>query len=415
VRFLILTQYFAPEIGAPSIRFAALIRALRKHGHDIEVVTAMPNYPKGRIFPDYRGRFYMRETRDGATVHRVWLYGALGTGVSRLISYLSFTLLCLMGLFKARRPDYLFVESPPLFLGLPAVLYSRIKGVPFIFNVADLWPDSLVSVGYDAPSIFVRLAERLEAWTYRKAAFVNAVTEGIADVLHLQKGVPERKILFLPNGVDTELFRPRPPDRKLAEELGLVDKKIILYAGNMGVAQGLDVVVDAMALVAGRAPDILFVFIGDGSEKQRIASRVHELGLDNIRFLDPRPPEAIGPLYDLAIAGFASLKKDKLMEGARPSKIFPIMACAKPVIYSADGEGARLVEEAGAGLVTPAGDAEALSRVMLRLADDPDLARELGRNGCAYVQTNLDWFVLAGRWLDQLARNDQPVAPAEGS
>ncbi len=415
MRFLILTQYFAPEIGAPSIRFAALIRALRKHGHDVEVVTAMPNYPKGRIFPDYRGRFYMRENRDGVIIHRVWLYGALGTGLPRLMSYLSFTMLCLVGLFKARRPDYLFVESPPIFLGVPAVLYSRIRRVPFIFNVADLWPDSLISVGYDARSTFVRLAERLEAWIYCKAAFVNAVTEGIADVLRHQKGVPEKKILFLPNGVDTELFRPRSPNQKLAEELGLVGKKIILYAGNMGVAQGLDVVVDAMALVADRDPDILFVFIGDGSEKQRIANRVRELGLNNIRFLDPRPPEAIGPLYDLAVAGFASLKKDKLMEGARPSKIFPVMACAKPVIYSADGEGARLVEEAGAGLVAPAGDAKALSQAILRLTNEPELARELGRKGCAYVQSHLDWFVLAGHWLEQLARGNQPVAPAKGS
>ncbi|MBC7361716.1 MAG: glycosyltransferase family 4 protein [Candidatus Aminicenantes bacterium] len=406
MRFLVLAQYFPPEIGAPQLRLAALVRELRRLGHEVEVVTAMPNHPTGRIFPEYRGRFYRCEEWEGVPVHRVWLYPSLGAGIKRVLNYLSFSSTCLLALARARKPDYVFVESPPLFLGVPGYLASQLWRVPLIFNVADLWPDSVRELGLMRDGPFLRLAEALERWIYHKAAYVNAVTKGIRTVLIVKKQVPEAKVLFLPNGVDTDLFRPRPPDRDLAHKLGLEDRKIVLYAGTLGYAQGLDVALEAMQLLQ-RDGNVSLVFVGDGSEREKLIKGARTRGIANVIFLDPCPPERVARLYSIAYAGFASLRGLPLFKGARPSKLFPIMASGKPVIYSGAGEGARLIEEARAGLVVPPEDPKALAEAIRHLVEHPELAAEMGRNGRAFVERNLSWSALVEDWLAQLAERER--------
>jgi len=402
LRFLILTQYFPPEVGAPQVRLAAVAKELKRIGHDVEIVTALPNHPTGIIDSKYRGKFYIREAWEGMPVHRLWLYAATGIGIKRLLSYISFSATSLLGLLRARRPDYIFVESPPLFLGITASFWSIIRKVPFIFNVADLWPDSVRELGLLKEGLVLRAAEHLEIWIYRNAAFVNAVTEGIHRVLTKDKKVPDQKVLFFPNGVDTNLFRPRNPDVVLANELGLTQKQVIMYAGTLGVAQGLEVIIDAFRQIQGSAPRAHMVFIGDGPEKSRLQSLVNKWNLNNITFLDPAPPEFVARLYSISIAGFASLKNLPIFEGARPSKIFPIMASAKPVIYSGAGEGARLIEEAKAGIVVPPEDPAALARAIVEISRKPELAEELGNNGRRYVEENLSWSRIVDSWLNQL-------------
>ena len=197
MRMLILTQFFAPETGAPQTRLGALARELIRLGHEAEVVTAMPNYPAGRIFSAYRGRFYCREDWGGIAIHRVWVHASMGKGAGRLLNYLSFAATSLYALIKSKRPDYIFVESPPLFLAIPAILMARLWRVATILNVADLWPDSVRQLGILKPGIILRAAERLERWAYRRADFVNAVTEGIARTLIEDKSVPGHKLLRL--------------------------------------------------------------------------------------------------------------------------------------------------------------------------------------------------------------------------
>ncbi|MGE5482441.1 MAG: glycosyltransferase family 4 protein [Bacteroidota bacterium] len=402
MRFLILTQYFPPEIGAPQVRLGALTRELVRLGHEVEVVTALPNHPTGRILPEYRRRFYWRETRDGAIVHRVWLYASVGAGLKRIVNYLSFTATCFWGLLRARRPDYVFVESPPLFLSVPGALAASIWRAPVIFNVADLWPDSVRELGLMREGLALRLADALERWTYRHCDYVNAVTEGIREMLTGKKGVPAAKVLFLPNGVDTETFKPAPADAAIERELGLAGQKLIVYAGTLGYAQGLEVALEAMTRLQVEAPEALLLFIGDGSEKERLVRRTAELGLQNVRFLAPQPPEYVARLYSVAYAGFASLKNLPLFEGARPSKLFPIMAAGKPVVYSGAGEAVRLIKGAQAGLTVAPEDAAALADTLLRLLRSPGLAAELGSNGRAYVETKLSWRMVVEQWLQQL-------------
>jgi glycosyltransferase involved in cell wall biosynthesis len=397
-----VTQYFPPEIGAPQVRLAAMARELVRLGHDVEVVTGLPNHPTGRIFPDYRGKFALTEEWEGIRVHRSWIYAATGAGWRRMLNYGSFALTSLVGLLQSKRPDYVFVESPPLFVSVPAWLMCLAWRRPFIFNVADLWPDSVRELGLMREGVMLRAAEWLEGWSYDRATFVNAVTEGIREDLRTKKHVPERKLLFLPNGVDTELFKPSDPDAELARSLGLEGKQVIVYAGTLGFAQGLDVGLAAMGAVRESHPDARLVFIGDGSDRARLEKAARELRLENVLFLPPNRPEYVARLYSFAVAGFAALKDLPLFEGARPSKIFPIMGCGRPVLYSGSGEGARLVQAADAGFITPPEDAPALATAIRALLDDPSLAARQGANGRAYVERELSWRALVSDWLVQL-------------
>lgn len=402
MRFLILTQYFPPENGAPQVRLAALTRELRRLGHEVEVATAMPNYPTGEILGGYRGALYRREEWEGVPVHRVWLYASMGAGFRRLVSYASFAATSLVALSRAQRPDYLFVESPPLSLSLPAILAAAIWRVPVILNVADLWPDSVRELGIMQDGLALRAAERLERWLYHRSTYVTAVTEGIRATLVEQKGVPASKVLLLTNGVDTEMFHPGPPEPDLARELGWEAKRVFLYGGTLGIAQGLTVALDAMQMLQERAPEVMLAFIGDGSERKALEAAARERALSNVRFYDARPPEYLARLYRCAAAGFASLRDLPLFASARPSKIFPAMASAKPVIYSGAGEGARLIERACAGLVVRPEDPGALADAVVRLASNLALAADLGANGRRFVDAELTWRRLVGRWLDDL-------------
>ncbi len=402
MRILFLSQYFHPEIGAPQVRLAAMIRALKGQGHEVEVITAMPNYPEGVIHPGYRDRVYLKEELQGIPVHRVWVYAATGSGKKRILNYLSFMISSFFGLLKAKKADYIFVESPPLFVGLPAVLISLFNKVPIIFNVADLWPDSIEELGFISDGLTLRILKKLEIFLYRKSTFVCAVTEGIKKTLLEEKKVPDKKVLFLPNGVDTHMFYPRDYETELAKQLGIQDRVVILYAGTIGYAQGLDVMLKAMALLENELPEVLMVFIGSGSDRERLQKVCKELQLTNVRFLDPQPPEYVARLYSIAFAGFASLINIPMFEGARPSKVFPIMGSGKPVLYSGFGEGANLINTAKAGLVAKPEDSAALATAIKALVTDPEKAVRMGTNGRNYVEKHLSWAFLIQDWLRQV-------------
>lgn len=400
MRFLLLTQYYPPEIGAPQTRLSAVARHLQALGHCVEVVTALPNHLKGKIFPGYEGQFYVREEIDGVVVHRVWMYAATGAGIKRLVSYLSFMITCLYGLARSAKPDYLFVESPPLFLSLPAFIASRIWGVPFIFNVADLWPDSAKDLGVVQSKVILWLAHHFEMWTYRKAEIVNAVTEGIRDTLVTIKDVEHQKVAFLPNGVDVDLFRPLAPDPELQRRFDCEDRAVFLYAGTHGYAQGLPVLLEAAAQL--RNQPIVFVFVGDGPVKLELLRMKAELQLSNVVFEDPKPLEKMPAYYSISTASIVPLRDVPLFDGARPSKLFPSFGCGIPVIYAGKGEGARLIEATESGIVVPPEDADALAAAVMKLACDQKLSRELGVNARKYVVENMAWPSILDNWLRQL-------------
>jgi colanic acid biosynthesis glycosyl transferase WcaI len=407
MRFLILTQYVPPEIGGAQTRLKSLAAELTRLGHQVEVVTAIPNYPRGKFFPGYENSFYRRETYGSIVVHRVWLYPAVGGGLKRMLNYLSFTLTSFYGLARSTRPDYIFVESPPLFLSVPAFFAGLLWRCPFIFNLADLWPDVILDGGFMRDGFLFRCLLALERWSYRRAAYVNTVTDWIVGVLRDKKSVPQSKILFLPNGADTHKFFPQAPDQSLIDKLQLRDKKIVLWAGTLGYAHGLENVLQAAKLLDNQL-DIHFLFVGDGSAKSDLLRASNSLALRNVTFLDPVSLDEIPSYYSISFCALASLLDIPTYRGARPSKLFPALASAKPLIFVGEGEAADLVRKSAAGWVVRPGDPKVLANAVLQLARDPNLADTLGQNGRRFVEQNLQWSTLVARWLQTL--QPEPVS-----
>lgn len=410
MKFLILTQYFPPEIGGAQTRLHCFARQLRSIGHDVEVVTALPNYPRGKFFAGYERCFYRREVCAGVVVHRVWIYPASGTGVRRMFNYASFTFTSLFGLLLAGRPDYIFVESPPLFLSIPAWLVGTLWRVPFVFNVADLWPDVAVEAGHIRDGFAVRVMSAIERWSYRRAKYVSAVTDGIRDSLLCKKQVPPEKVLFLPNGAETNHFYPRPPDSQLETRLGLTGKKIFLWAGTLGPAHGIEHILQAAKLLE-RHTEIHFLFVGHGSERSKMEALCSRMGLLNVTFRDPVSIDELPPYYSIAEAGLSSLTNIPLNDASRPSKIFPVLASGKPLIFAGVGETARLIRQGNAGIVVPPENPEALAEAILQLVRNPELAKEMGKNARDFVVANFQWSQLVGDWIRQLDRTLPTTLP----
>jgi len=411
MRFLILTQYFPPEIGGAQTRLKFFAAELARRGHEVEIVTSFPNYPKGEFFPGYEKGFYRKEEWEGLTLHRVWLFPAVGSGVKRILNYSSFTLTSLLGLLRCKRPDYIFVESPPLFLSIPAWFMGLLWRSPFIFNVADLWPDVIVDQGFMKDGFTIKVLRAVERWSYRRAAYVNTVTDWIVKVLRERKRVPAEKVLFLPNGADIETFRPRPPDESLLAQLGFEGKQVVLWAGTLGFAHGIDNILNAAKRLASSHPQIHFLFVGNGSARANLVAQAKAMNLSNVTFLDPVPLAEIVRYYSICFCGLASLINIPVFEGARPSKAFPVLASAKPLIFIGSGETARLVENAEAGAVVPAAEPQALAEKLVSFASDSSLAKACGENGRRFVEENLQWSSIVGAWLTQLA----PPASGEGA
>jgi glycosyltransferase involved in cell wall biosynthesis len=410
MRFLILTQYFSPEVGAPQTRLSAFARELIRHGHSVEVVTALPNYPRGRVLDGYRNRWNICETIDGVRVHRTWVYASLGAGWRRAVSFASFAITSLLGLCKCARPDWIFVESPPLTLVLSAILAARLWRVPVIMNVADLWPDSIRALGLARSAFVLKVLETLEQFAYAQSEMISAISGGVRRSLVREKGVPASKILLLENGVDPDIFRPRPPDEELKRTLGIQDQRIILFAGTHGLAQGLEHALAAAKLLQNES--IHFLFIGDGSAKARLVQLASQWHLRNVTFLPPVDPNDVARYFSIAECGLACQRHVALLEGNRPAKITSIMACGKPVVFAGKGEGARLVEDAHGGVVVQPEDSLALANAVCNLISNPVSAAQMGRNGRAFVKQHFAWNSLVGDWLAQVLthRQSAPVA-----
>ncbi len=400
-RFLILTQYYPPEVGAAQVRLSAVARQLHAMGHTVEVVTAMPNYPTGTIQPGYRRRLWRRESIDGIPVTRVWLYASMGRGLRRLLSYLSFTLMSILGLARSRRPDYLFVESPPLFVVVSAALFARLWRAALIVNVSDLWPDAAVDLGVIPDGAALRLARRLERWCYSRATVINSVTEGIRAVIAAGRA-PAAKLRMLPNGVDLEAFRPDGGDATRLAALGLESDALFVYTGNLGYAQGLDSIVRAAQLASQRRAGIVVAFIGDGSDRRSLEALAADIGASNVRFVPPLPLHHVADVLPLTAGVIVSLRRLPTNEGARPSKIFPALASGRPILYAAEGEGADLVAGAEAGIVVANDDVLRIAEAMVRLADDRAEGDRLGANGRALAQARFSWDALVTQWLSTL-------------
>jgi putative colanic acid biosynthesis glycosyltransferase WcaI len=404
VRVQILTQFYPPEISAASVRLDAMVDEFVRRGHDVDIVTAMPSYPVARIFDGYRGRLLSVEELKGATVWRVWIYAAVGSGVRRVLNFASFAALAPLAMARTPRPDVILVESPPLFAVIPAIVDRFARRRHYGLLVADLWPDTAVEMGMLPNGALRRALYWLERIAYRHAELIAPVTHAQVRALRTDKGVPADRLHLVRNGVDLELFAPGAPTPEVRELLSPNGERVIIFAGTLGYAQGLDVILDAAPVVRAAHPDARFVLVGAGSDAARVRSRVEAEAIAGVDLLPPRPLAQIAELYKGAFAGLTSLRASPVFEAARPSKIFPMMAAGLPIVYSGRGEGADLIASAGAGVVAVPEDPDALARAVIGLLDEPDAAVAMGRNGRRLVEADLSWSQIMEEFIDHLER-----------
>lgn len=402
MRILFLTHYFPPEVNAPASRTFEHCREWVRRGHEVHVVTCVPNHPAGRIYPGYRNRLLGHETVDGIQVHRVLTVPAANAGyVGRSANYLFYMLMAILVAPFLPRVDVVVSTSPQFLCGLAGYLVSRLKRVPWILEIRDLWPESIVTVGAMKENWVTRFLGRLESFAYRKADAIVSVTESFVPHISARGGAD--KVTVITNGVDLDFYTPATDGARLAAEFGVDNRFVAAYVGTHGMAHGLDVILRAAARLQDD-PNIAFLLAGDGAEREQLLKERDRLCLGNVFIVGQQSKDRMPGIWALTDVSLVLLRKRPTFESVIPSKIFEAMAMAKPIVLGVRGESQRIVEAAGGGLcIEPENDAE-LAEAVRQLAADPGRARDLGASGRRYVAENYDRRVLAGRFEALLAR-----------
>jgi glycosyltransferase involved in cell wall biosynthesis len=401
MRIAVYSHYFVPEIGAPSARIHDLGREWIDAGERVHVATCFPNHPTGRLYPGYRSRFYAHEVIDGINVHRHWTYVTPNRGiVKKTIGHVSLMFTAAIAARRIPKPDVIIGTSPTFFAAVAAERIAAARGVPFVMEVRDLWPAVFVELGVLRNCLLIRTLERIELWLYRRAARVVTVTESFrADLI--RRGVPPEKVATIPNGANLDFWDARRDDGGLRERLGLGGRFVALYIGAHGISQALSAVLDAANALRGD-PRVVLLFVGEGAEKEQLVTRAAQLGLDNVRFLDPVGKDEVRQFYAMADACLVPLRDIPLFDTFIPSKMFEMLAMARPVVASVRGEAAAILRDSGGALVVDPEDSAAIATAIRRLADDPGAGERMGAAGRAYVAASYSRAALAQRYLEVL-------------
>jgi len=394
-------------MGAPAARAAELSRLWASEGHEVSVLTGFPNHPTGVVPPAYRKNMrhmVKREYLDGVDVIRTWLLPLPNRrAYERALNYSSFFLSAAMTGSFLQRPDVVIATSPQLLVGLAGWWISRVKNVPFVFEVRDLWPESLTAVGAGNPnSTLHRTLARIADFLYRKADHIVVVTSAFKTYLIKNYQVLPEKISVIENGVNTRLFYPQAPNHDIRQHLGAKGKFVVSYIGTIGMAHGLETVLDAARLLQDRDADIAFMLVGEGAEKQTLMARAQSLGLKNLRFFDQQERERIPSFICASDACLVMLKKAELFKTVLPTKLLEFMSCGRPVILGVDGEARRIMDEAGAGLFVEPQNAVELAEKIIELSTHPALCELLGRNGRAHIVRHFSRQQTAAHYVDVL-------------
>lgn len=391
MRILVVSQWFPPEAGGGPARFLETSRVWQERGHEVLVLAGLPNWPTGRIHDGYRRRPVVRETYGGVPVLRVPLIPARNEGAARrLVNHGSFVLTAsVLGLAERWRPDVVVATSPPLFAPLAGLLLARAAKAPMVLDVRDLWPDSIYALSHLRGSVVRAGLERLERFLYRSAAAVAAVTSGLSEVIRTRGA---RTVATIPNGVDLDAFAPRPAEPAARELLGGDGGFVVMYAGTLGLAHGLDLAVEAAERLSDEG--VRFVFAGDGADRPRLERMTERKRLRNVSFVPVQPREQMPALYAAADVCLVSLRPEPLFASALPSKIFEIMGCARPMIAAVEGEAADVIGRAGAGVVTAPGSVEGLVNAVRACVRNDDLGL-MGKAGRKFAEEHFDRRQLA--------------------
>lgn len=386
MRVTIFTQYYPPEVGGPATRLHAFAAGLAGRGHHVTVLCEVPNYPQGVIHREFRGRPVIRRTLDGCHILYVWVQTSpKRTALRRLSWYGSYALLATAVGMPLPRPDVIFASSPPLTVGIPAAVLSRMRNTPLVLDVRDLWTEAAMALGELTQPQLISGLEMLEKYLYDSAAHITTVTKPFCEAIASAIG-DKTKVSLIPNGT-TRLWVDAADLEPSRAELGLRDDRFIwTFAGNVGLAQGLESVVDAAELLDER---FQLLILGNGTARAALEMRATSVRPGKIVFRDQLPPEQAALYLRASDALVVPLKAAPVLASFVPSKLFDCCAVGKPVIVAAAGEPSRLVREAGAGLPIAPGDPTALAGAVRRLEADSGLGRQLAQAGRAFGAEHL--------------------------
>ena len=420
MNILYITQYYPPESCAPAARVDEFTREWAREGHKVTVLTGFPNHPEGVVHTAYREHWrkgFSREKRQGINVCRTWLYPAPNRGLwGRAANYSSFALsAALSGPCVASGESVVIATSPQILVGAAGYVAARSRRLPFVFEVRDLWPQSLEAVGQASPgSLLYRAVGRLADFLYRHADCIVVDGEWKRRAL-VTMGVPSEKIALIRNGatddfcLDPKSLSAREARERVRKDLGLSGRFVVLYAGTLGMAHRLETVLEAAFHLRERS-EVAFLMIGEGADREKLMEQSRHMGLPNMLYLGRQPREAIPGYLAAADVCLVPLRRSEVFKTAIPCKMFEAMAAAKPVVLGVEGEAKEILTAARAGIVVPPEDSSALAAAILRLWSHPRLCRELGENGRDAVLHKHSRASQARAYLDLLAELSPTVA-----
>lgn len=405
MKILFFSHYFPPEGNAPASRTYENARRWLEEGHQVTVITSAPNVPAGVVYDGYKNRLKQTEIVDGIRVIRVWTYIAPNKGmVRRTANYLSYMVSAFLFSLLVTRPDVIIATSPQFFCGWAGVLASRFRRVPFILEIRDIWPESIVAVGANLGRKSLKILEWLESKMYNAADHIVTVGEGYRRRL-LEKGVEEEKIAVITNGVNRELFQPRLRDEKLQEKWGVAGKFICGYCGTIGMASGLHIVLDAAKRLKEQGiHDVVFLLVGDGAFRASLQQQARTDQLDNVVFCGRQPKEAMPDFLALSDVCLVHLRKTDLFTTVMPSKIFEAAAMAKPILNGVQGFAAKFMEKADAGINIEPENSHQLVDKLLSLKENHVMRQRFGKAARNYVLQHFDRDRLANQYLELIEK-----------
>jgi colanic acid biosynthesis glycosyl transferase WcaI len=401
MRILLFSQWFDPE---PTFKGLVFARELVRQGYDIEFVTGFPNYPGGKLYTGFKIKLIQRECIDGVHITRLPLYPSHdNSSIKRIINYVSFAFAALVyGLFIAKRADVMYAYHPPLTVGIAASFISWVRGIPLVYDIQDMWPDTLRATGMlrnNQALAFVGLVCR---WVYKRADHLVVLSPGFARFL-VQRGVPEGKVEVIYNWANESVLM-HPLQKGLYPFVRLTNFKV-MFAGNMGKAQALDSVLEAAVILQERGSRASFVMVGGGLEVERLKVRVHHLRLENVVFLPSVPMSEVGALLALADVLLVHLRKDPLFEVTIPSKTQAFMCVGKPLLMAVNGDAADLVIRARCGITVEPENPQQLADKVDAFAAMPIIElKNMGENASRFYRENLSLQVGVSKFASVFQR-----------
>jgi colanic acid biosynthesis glycosyl transferase WcaI len=395
IKLMVITPQYAPDFGPSTPIYTALCEDLRHLGLAVTVITAFPHYGGSNRNFKYGNKYFLKYTSNGVKILRTYIYSmARSSALRRLLHYGSFNFFSTMAAFAAEKPNILLADAPVLWSGMPLLMRAISMRIPFIYVVHDIYPDVLLRLGVVTNKGLLKLFGKIENFFYERASKVSVLSEGFSANL-ARKGVAKDKIAIIPACVDTDFIRPLPRENELRSKWKLQNKFVILYAGNFGLSQGLETILDS-AGVLNAFEDIVFVFVGEGTTREALINGAEKRGLSNVRIFPFEPRERVPCVYGLADICLVSLKRNIIVESV-PSKSYSIMASGRPMIATVDSntEVGRLINQVQCGLLVEPENPDALAQAIKGVYENRLLGEEMGRRGRDYVVKNFSRHVAA--------------------